>query len=236
MLTTVYLIRHGETDWNTNGRWQGHTDIPLNTRGFKQARLLARRLKRQGVHFNVIYSSDLTRAYQTAWEIGSAMNEPVELLPALREIDLGLWSGMTRDDIKRQYPDEFARLERGEDVRRGGGETLTDLRERVTQVIEAIVRQHHGETLAFVSHGGPVRMMLRYVCEKFDMSRQPCPHIGNTSINILHHHTAKGWNLVSCNDMHHLEGIPQAPDLMSFPPDDAEVPTVDSDWPARALP
>lgn len=236
MLTTVYLIRHGETDWNREGRWQGHEDIPLNKIGKQQAALLAQHLGKQGVRFDVIYSSDLTRAYQTAWEVGAVMKEPVKLLPPLREIDMGTWSGMTREEIKQQHPVEYTLLERGEDIPRGGAETLAALRDRVTSVIDAIVAQHPGETLAFVTHGGPVRMMLRYVCEKFDRSKQPCPHIGNTSVSVLHHASASGWSLIRCNDVHHLQGLVQAPDLMSFPPDDAEVPSTDADWPAQTLP
>ena len=81
MKTTVYLIRHGETDWNLNGRWQGHTDVPLNDIGLQQAKRLAQRLYKERVHFDVLYSSDLTRAYQTAWEIGAVLKVAVELLP-----------------------------------------------------------------------------------------------------------------------------------------------------------
>lgn len=225
MRTTVYLIRHGETDWNMDGRWQGHVDIPLNEQGVQQSRLLAQRLVAEGVRFDYIYSSDLARAYQTAWEVGAAMNVPVELLPPLREIDLGAWSGLTREDIKARYPVEYALLEKGQDIARGGGETLAALRKRVIQGIEAIVAQHHGETLAFFSHGGPIRMMLGYVCQEFDITRLPCPHIGNTSINILRH-SPDGWEMARCNDMQHLqgEGEDQASDLMSAPPDDAERP------------
>jgi broad specificity phosphatase PhoE len=234
MQTTVYLIRHGETDWNVQGRWQGHTDIPLNEKGNTQAQLLAEYLKRENIRFDYIYSSDLARAYQTAWEVGTMMTVAVELLPGLREIDMGSWSGLTREQVKEQYPVEYALLEKGQDIPRGGAETLTALRERVVTIVEAMVKQHPGETLAFFTHGGAVRMMLRYIGE-IDIASQPCPHIGNTSINILHH-THTGWRLHRCNEMPHLEGVPQVPDLMSAPPDDAEQPSSDPDWPAKPLP
>lgn len=228
MKSIIYLIRHGETDWNIQGRWQGHTDIPLNDAGKKQAKLLAQRLSREKVTFHAIYSSDLIRAYQTAWEIGAALQVAVEFLPSLREIDLGKWSGLTRADIKKQFPVEFSLLEKGQDIPRGGGETLYALRERVVNVIDAMVSQHPGETMAFVSHGGPIRMMLSHVCQTFDISELPCNHIGNTSITILQHTQAKGWSIDICNDMDHLDQ-PQAPDLMSAPPDDAERP-VKEEW------
>jgi len=223
MKTTVYLIRHGETDWNLNGRCQGHTDVPLNDIGLQQAKRLARRLYEERVHFDVLYSSDLTRAYQTAWEIGAILKVAVELLPPLREIDMGNWSGLTREEIKHHFPTEFALLQQGQDIPRGCAETLFALKERVVPVIEAIVAQHPGKTLAFVTHGGPVRMMLSYVCNEFDVSKLPCKHIGNTSITILQHSPQTSWELVSCNDMQHLDDV-QAPDLMSAPPDDAERP------------
>jgi len=224
MITTVYLIRHGETEWNVNGRWQGHADIPLNERGHQQATQLAQRLRDEGVYFDYIYSSDLTRAYQTAWEVGAAVNVPVELLPPLREIDLGTWSGLTKDQIREHYPVEYSLLERREDIPRGGAETMNALRERVVKAIDAIVAQHHGETLAFFTHGGCIRAMLSHVCQEFDISQLPCPHVGNTSITVLNH-TSQGWAMVLCNDMEHLVASDtQTPDLLSAPPDDAEQP------------
>lgn len=224
MITTVYLIRHGETEWNVNGRWQGHADIPLNGRGHQQARLLAQRLHNERITFNYIYSSDLTRAYQTAWEVGAAMKVAVELLPPLREIDLGAWSGMTKEEIRTRYPVEYSLLERREDIPRGGAETMSALRERVVKAIEALVAQHHGETLAFFTHGGCIRVMLTYVCQEFDISKLPCPHIGNTSITVLTH-TPAGWKMELCNDMEHLVAAEsQMPDLLTTPPDDAEQP------------
>ncbi len=220
MKTTVYLIRHGETDWNIQKRWQGHTDIPLNTIGKQQSKRLAQRLQQERFHVDVLYSSDLARAYQTAWEIGAALQVPVEMLPPLREIDLGRWSGMTREEIQERYPVEYELLKQGQDIPRGGGETLANLKNRVVTTIEAMVAQHPGETLIFVSHGGAIRMMLSHVCQDFDLANLPCKHIGNTSLSLLHHTTSDGWTLVHCNDIRHIENTP----LYSAPPDDAESP------------
>jgi len=221
--TTLYLIRHGETDWNLSGHWQGHTDVPLNAVGKRQAELLAQRLRRERTRFNVLYSSDLARAYQTAWVISEAVGVPVEMLPALREIDLGTWSGLTREQIRARYPVEFALLEQGQDVPRGGAETLAALRRRVVEVIEAMMAQHPGETLAFVTHGGPVRTFIAHASGVVDANRMPFHHIGNTSITVVRH-SAAGWQIVKRNDMDHVKDQPQAPDLMSTPPDDAELP------------
>ncbi len=227
--TTLYLIRHGETDWNLTGRWQGHTDVPLNDIGRKQAQLLAQRLRDEGVRFDVLYSSDLTRAYQTAWAVGEAVGLPVEMLPSIREIDLGMWSGMTLEEIQQRFPVEAALLAQGQDIPRGGGETLDALRRRVVDVVEAIMAQHQGEVLAFVSHGGPVRMLLAHAAGEHDVARIPFHHIGNTSISIVQHN-ANGWQIVKLNDMDHLSDASQAPDLMSAPPDDAERPERPYEW------
>lgn len=233
MITVVYLIRHGETDWNGNGRWQGHMDIPLNERGRKQSKLLAKRLADEGVRFDYIYSSDLSRSYQTAWEVGAALGVAVELLPALREIDMGDWSGLTREQIRQQYPIEYALLEQGQDIPRGRKETLAAMRERVINGIEAMVRQHPGETLAFFTHGGPIRAMVCYV---FQVPMQqlvakssyppdfPCWRFDNASITILEYdHQQQRWIPKVCNDVSHLEAMEdQNLDPVRIHADDAE--------------
>lgn len=222
MTTTVYLIRHGETDWNVNGRWQGHTDVPLNDVGRKQAELLAQRLRDEGVRFDAIYSSDLTRAYQTAWQVGAAVRVAVQLLPPLREIDLGSWGGLTSAQIRERYPVEFALIEQGQDIPRGGGETIAGMGRRVVAAVEAMIAQHPGETLALVTHGGPVRALLTRANFQGD-GIDKFHHIGNTSITIVRC-DGPHWETVTVNDMRHLAALPQAPDLMSAPPDDAEQP------------
>jgi probable phosphoglycerate mutase len=224
MTTILYLVRHGETDWNATGRWQGHTDVPLNERGMQQARLLAQRLLREGIRFDAIYSSDLTRAYQTAWEIGSLLKVAVQLWPPLREIDMGEWSGLTRDEIRDRYPDEYARLERGEDLRRGiTGETKAAMYQRVTHSIEAMVAQHPDETLALVTHGGPVRALIRYVNERYGSGMAQPTHIGNTALTVLTCHSYM-WEITSCNDLRHLQPTNSHDDIVTAPPDDTEQP------------
>lgn len=223
MPTTVYLIRHGETDWNLNGRWQGHADVPLNDVGARQARLLARRLAAENTRFDAIYSSDLARAYQTAWEVGAAVHVPVQLLPPLREIDLGAWSGLTNEEIAARFPTEFALLRQGQDIPRGGAESMWALRRRVVEAVEAIASHHDGETLALVTHGGCVRALLAHA-DNFGEGDyfKRYPHIGNTSITVLRVE-AGAWQIRSVNDMAHLEAEHE-PELVSAPPDDAEQP------------
>lgn len=224
MITTVYLIRHGETDWNMTGRWQGHADVPLNDIGFRQARLVAQRLAAEGVQFDAIYSSDLTRAYQTAWEIGAAVKVAVQLLPNLREIDLGNWSGLTYDEIRAAYPTEMALIEQGQDIPRGGAETVSALRKRVVEAVGALAHLHRKATLGLVTHGGCIRMLLAHADNYTGNNFKHFPHIGNTSISVV---SIKGgqWHLERSNDMSHLEAL-QEPGLASAPPDDAERPAL----------
>jgi probable phosphoglycerate mutase len=224
MSTTVYLIRHGETDWNLVGRWQGHADVPLNELGYRLARILARRLAREGVQFEAIYSSDLARAFQTAWEIGASVKVPVQLLPNLREIDLGTWSGLSYAEIKVTHPTEMALLELGQDIPRGGAETMSAMQKRVVEAVDAIASHHEGATLGLITHGGCIRMLLAHAENFHGDGFKRFPHIGNTSLSIMRV-SADGWEILTTNDMAHLEEEHE-PDLVSAPPDDAERPAL----------
>jgi broad specificity phosphatase PhoE len=223
MPTTFYLIRHGETDWNLHGRWQGHTDIPLNQDGRAQARQLAARLGADGLRFDASYSSDLQRAWETAVVVGAALGVAPLPLPALREINVGSWSGLTGAEVQARDGETYARYRSGEDVARGGGERFLDLYTRVVAAVEQLAEQHPGRTLALFTHGGPVRALLMHAARDKDGLDVRHVHIGNTSITMLIG-DKHGWQLGSINDMAHLAAGPQATDVMAPPPDDAERP------------
>lgn len=220
-MTVFYLIRHGETEWNRTNRWQGHTDEPLNERGRAQSRRLADRLRAEGVHFDAIYSSDLQRAWETATIIGSTLGITPQPLQELREIDVGWWSGLTEAEVAARDPEMFERLASGEDVARGGAERRLDLYTRVVGAIERLMAEYPKQTIAIVTHGGPVRMVLLHAARDKVGALPRHMHIGNTSISIVIGDTTS-WDLGPINNMEHLEGDTQAPDLMSAPPDDAE--------------
>jgi probable phosphoglycerate mutase len=223
MTTTLYLIRHGETDWNVARRWQGHADMPLNNTGIRQAQLLAQRLQREGVHFDSIYSSDLARAYRTAWEIGSLFRIAVQLWPPLREMDVGTWSGLTRDEIRARFPDDYACLARGEDIPRGGGETAAMLRTRILDTVEAMVAHHPDKTLALVTHGGPIRMLVNYVCETYGSHDAPRHYVDNTSLSVIVCHSYM-WELTRFNEIQHLAGLTSDEALVSAHLEETESP------------
>jgi probable phosphoglycerate mutase len=223
-MTVFYLIRHGETDWNLSGRWQGHADVPLNALGRAQARRLAERLRRELVRPDAIYSSDLLRAWETAEIVGATLGITPQPLPALREIDVGAWSGLNRAEVLERDQDLVERLESGEDARRGGtGERFAELYRRVVGTVDQLAAAHPNGRLVLVTHGGPVRALLLHGARD---KRDALPrrlHIGNTSVSLLIGGRT-GWDLGMINDMSHLENDAQAPDMMSTPPDDAERP------------
>jgi alpha-ribazole phosphatase len=151
-MTRLWLVRHGQTAWNLEGRHQGQADPPLNATGWEQARALIPRVR--GLGIEAIYSSDLERAYTTARVLGEALGLPVRREPGLREINQGAWEGMLADDIRRQYAAEWAR--RREDplhARAPGGESVAEVAARVGEVIERIQRDHPGGNVLIVSHG-----------------------------------------------------------------------------------
>jgi probable phosphoglycerate mutase len=224
MSTTFYVIRHGETDWNLNGRWQGHADVPLNEVGRAQAQRLAARLRAEGAHFDALLSSDLLRAWETAGAVGAALGMTPQPLVALREIDVGNWSGLTGAEVLARDGETYERIRSGEDLPRGGvGERFLDLYTRVVAAVERLAAEQPGRTLALVTHGGAVRALLMHAArDKIGLNVHRI-HIGNTSITVLIGGHA-GWDVGAINDMAHLAADPQARDMMSAPPDDAERP------------
>ena len=110
-MTLLYLVRHGETDWNREGRWQGHYDRPLSAAGCAQAAAAARRLARERI--SQIHASDLKRAAETAHIIGETNGLDVRLNRALREVDVGSWAGLTHAEAKERFPEGYARRRAG---------------------------------------------------------------------------------------------------------------------------
>jgi broad specificity phosphatase PhoE len=158
-VTTILLARHGETDWNDEGRFQGHADPPLNATGRAQAARLARELA--DVELTAVYSSPLRRASETAGVVAAAHElEPIAL-DALREIDVGSWQGLTRAEIETRFPDQFARWL---DYEEGwtDGETYEQMGRRVVATLLELASAHDGEQILAVTHGGPIRAAFAF--------------------------------------------------------------------------
>jgi broad specificity phosphatase PhoE len=156
--TRLLLARHGETDWNRVGRWQGHADPPLNVTGRRQAAALAARLAGDGI--TALYSSDLARARETAGTVALRLGLSVVEDPALREIDVGSWSGLTRAEVAERFPEGYARWLEGEIGH--DGETREQLAARAVDATWTIARRHQGETVLVVTHGGVIRALRRH--------------------------------------------------------------------------
>jgi broad specificity phosphatase PhoE len=161
---TIYLARHGETDWNRAGRWQGHTDVPLNEAGRLQAHglgqiLLARTIVRA-------HASDLCRAAETAQVVATLLGlAPVTVDAGLRERGFGRFEGLTREECEQQFPDEWARYRAGDGSSPPGGEpreqVVARMRSAVLAAAEALRAEHPHEGAALaVSHGGAIRLLV----------------------------------------------------------------------------
>jgi alpha-ribazole phosphatase len=160
-VTRLILIRHGQTDWNVEGRWQGQADVPLNEHGREQATRMASALA--GVRIAAIYSSDLKRARETAEVLAQFMGVKLKIDPRLREIHQGEWQGLLISDIQTKYAKEFQkRRENPLSVAPPGGETALQVTKRVSGAIEEISRKHPDETVAVVSHGFVIAAILMH--------------------------------------------------------------------------
>jgi probable phosphoglycerate mutase len=154
------LVRHGESEWNAVGRWQGHSDIGLAPLGRRQAAATAAFVARYEPDVHMVVSSDLERVTQTAEPAARALGLPLRIDRRLREIDVGWWSGLTTEQIKARDPDAYAAFRAGRDVARGGAETDMQLRDRVTGAVDDLQAESEPGTLLIFSHGGPVRALV----------------------------------------------------------------------------
>jgi broad specificity phosphatase PhoE len=155
----VLLIRHGQTDWNMQGKWQGMMDIPLNAAGIDQAHALAQRLQDQPI--DAIYSSDLLRARVTAEIVADALHLPVYSDARLRELNLGVFQGMTHPEISAKFPKE---LEASRIDYMGftypQGESRMDMQNRAYAALMDILQGDKAQQIAIFSHGGTIRSLL----------------------------------------------------------------------------
>jgi len=158
-MVRLLLVRHGETAWNAEGRFQGVTDLPLSARGERQARCLEVRLATEEI--DVVRSSDAQRATQTAVEIATRHGLQVLAEPRLRELDFGAWEGLTYSQIRERHPQALGEWERHPLTSAPpGGESLGQLVARVESLLDDLGRPDSAQTLLLVSHGGPLRVLV----------------------------------------------------------------------------
>ncbi len=154
-MTRIVLARHGETDWNAEHRWQGHSDTPLNARGREQARELAEAVG----SVDVVYSSDLARARETAEIVAARLGAEIRLDPRLRERGFGAWEGLTTAEIEARFPDAHRRWQTGEGPGADDAETFVAFAARIGSFLEDVLDRHPDEVVLVVAHGGSIRVV-----------------------------------------------------------------------------
>jgi broad specificity phosphatase PhoE len=207
-MLTVLLVRHGETDHNKHNIMQGHLDVPLNDTGRAQAKHLARYLAAR-YPLEHIYSSPLRRAYATAEIIAAKQQCPITAVAELRELDVGLWQGLTLEEGRVTHPTVWENLHADTlYTRRPGGESYWDLYQRTTAWLAGEVPRHSSGTVCLVTHGGCVRTLLAYALsappELFSFASALT--VDNTGLSVLHYKpTPRRWQVRTVNATCHLQ-------------------------------
>jgi probable phosphoglycerate mutase len=193
----VVLLRHGRTAHNATGRIQGQLDVSLDSVGRAQAEAVAGVLAEATPY--AVVSSDLSRARDTAAAVAARAGVELTLDERLREISLGVWQGLTSEEAAAQFPDEHAAWRRGEDVRRGGGETYADAGERAASCIRDLLADlPDGRTLIAVTHGGTARGALGVLLDLPASGWWRLSPLGNTCWSVLVE-ADLGWRLERLN-------------------------------------
>lgn len=200
-MTKLILIRHGQTVWNHELRYQGQTDVALTEEGYRQARLMTNRLKTEKI--DAIYASDLSRALETAKIVAEGWSVSVQSLPELREINFGVWEGLTYKEIAERYPDLVkVWFSNPSQVRIPNGEMFAELQDRAYGAIKSLLAKHPDQTILVASHGATIRMII---CGILGMELDRAWQIrqDNTAVNIIDFYDGQGIIRV-LNDIHHL--------------------------------
>lgn len=159
--TTIYLIRHGQTEWNVEQRLQGHQDSPLTEMGMKQAEWLGESLADE--HIDIMYASPSLRAYRTAETIRGQREIAIRKSDALREINMGVWEGQTQSEVKGSYPEQFDYF--WHDPAKFcvlGSESFGEVSARAIRMIHQILDEHQGQTIAIVTHTVVVKLVMAF--------------------------------------------------------------------------
>lgn len=203
-MTDVILIRHGETDWNVQGRFQGQIDVPLNTFGERQAARMAERLRHERV--DALYCSDLLRTRQTAAPAERVLQLMAAPDAALREQHFGVLEGLSFDEVRARHPDELAGwMLHDPDYTLPEGESVRRFHARVVAALQALAARHAGQRLAVVTHGGVLDMLYRTVHGLPLEGERRC-EIPNAGINRLRVQGDR-LEIVAWADDAHLAGL-----------------------------
>ncbi len=151
----IYLVRHAVTDYNLENRFQGQLDIPLSQQGKEQAERLKRYFK--GKQIDIIYTSDLKRARETAEYLSNEVNRSLKILTGLREVDVGQLEGLKWEEVKKTFPDWVSQ---GHNDGYPGGESRADIEKRVLYIWDYVNKSHRNDNIILVSHGGIIKTLI----------------------------------------------------------------------------
>lgn len=198
----IVLIRPGETDWNRQGRFQGWVNTPLNDHGRQQALALAHFVRHIGM--GALYTSDLKRALETAENLARHLPFEPTRDQRLRERSIGLWQGLTLDEMQAWYPNDYAAMLADPDgYRIPGGESRSDVRARVSAAVDDVLKSDPGETVGILSHTTAIKILLGDLIAGYNPLDVD---IDNTSVTTIRRKD-EGWELVAIDDVMHLEGL-----------------------------
>jgi len=206
--TKLFLVRHGQSAGNAEGRFGGHGATPLSDLGFEQARVTAEALARENI--NAIYSSDLLRAVQTAEPLSKLVGIPVETSQAFRERNVGVLEGLTFDESKQEYPnDYYALVNRNIHHVITKGESYSNLLDRITVELRNLLRKHRGERIAVFTHTGALCFMTLHLLGAIHRGTKQTPWIitSNCGINRFEIRGSRNVRVLALNDTRHLTQI-----------------------------
>lgn len=205
-MTRIFLVRHGETEWNKSMRYQGHRDIHLSDEGRRQAEKIAARLSKENI--DAAYSSDLSRALETAKTISKFHNLTVNIVTELKETNFGRWEGLTYKEIDEQFHEVMDGWRTNPlETKIPGGESLGDVAKRCRTGMEKIINENPGKNVLVVAHGGIIRIIaataLGMTLNDYWKIKQD-----NVSLNIIEFYGQDRAIVCALNDISHLNRLP----------------------------
>ena len=205
-MTRIFLVRHGETEWNKSLRYQGHRDISLSDTGRRQAEKIAARLSTERI--DAAYSSDLSRALETAKAISSFHNLNVNIVTELKETNFGRWEGLTYKEIDEQFHEVMNGWRTNPmETKIPGGESLGEVAQRCHAGMEKIIRENPGKNVLVVAHGGIIRIIA---ATALGMPLNDSWKIkqDNVALNIIEFYDKESAIVCLLNDISHLDRLP----------------------------
>ena len=206
--TKLYLIRHGQSDGNAEGRFGGHGPTPLSKLGEQQAERTAKMIAAEGV--DAIYSSDLPRAVQTAKPLAELTGIAIKATPAFRERHVGVLQGLTFGESKQRYPDDyFALVNRHVNHVISGGESYRQLLKRATSTLNKLLREHRGQRIVIYSHTGVICFLSLHLMGAIHKWTEQTPWLitSNCGVNRFEIRGRRNIRVVALNDTRHLANI-----------------------------